>query len=313
MRSSKSKRGEVLYSPRLPRRALEELESMLSPLDRSPHPAIEETLRTLEESYDLLSRHLVDLDCFRGVDSARRPKRYSGKTLVVDKHAIYVPYHYDHQNYGIYFRIKRVWEDFAGFAGWAYRALHIPRALRILAEESDAQIARLLRLRRDPHLLVRSLFVEYIVFHYAHMVSHHVFEDIGLIFERMGKGRYSLVKSLEEENFCSYVAFTTLERYIPGVLARSRKAERLVGVFHPLIHSLRLENIESMNFATTKLLYIYYDVARNPWMMPRVDSRTMNRIGLIFWALWKLHYTYEEDLVDFKNRPLIYRLYLTTY
>ena len=182
------------------------------------HLELSKNIRTLESVEGALSPHIKDLEYFNEWIRRQRPKRYSKKSLVVDEHLIYVPYHYDANGCGIYFRIGNLWRDFHIFINLAYSAFENSRILWVLADESDTQALKLRRLYKNPKSLVCSLFIEYIVFHYAHGIAHHVFEDVAFLLETMKKGKYSLVKSDEEEEYCRYVAFSTLEKYMPGVL-----------------------------------------------------------------------------------------------
>ena len=303
----------VEYTPRISSSFLKELINFARDNEACESPEIDKCIRTVDEAHRILSRHIFDIEYFGEWVGRPRPKRYSRKSIIVDKHMLYVPYHFDASNYGIFFRVRNLWEDFRRFVNFVYSLLSVPRMLRIVAEESEAYMFKLRRLRRNPRSLVCSVFVEYIVFHYAHAVAHHVFEDMALIFEKMGRGKYSLVKSADEEMFCHYIAFTTLEKYMPGVLARSKKAERLISIFYPLIPEFRWDFVESINFATTKLLYVYYVVLEGDDIKPGVSLEIKDRLGFLFRILWKFHYTYEEDIVEFGSRPLVQRIYLTTY
>ncbi len=270
-------------------------------------------VKSIEDVESILSRYISNLEQFILWRSKPRPKRYSRKTIIVDDVFYYVPYHFDSKKYGVYFRLRELWDDFVKFMSYASYILRDPRLLRSIAEDSDTLTLKLNRVRKNSLVLVNSLFVEYIVFHYAHSVAHHVFEDMALILEGMKKGKYSLLRTLEEENFCHYVAFTTLEKYIPGVLIRSKKAERLISIFYPLIPEFRWEKVESINFATTKLLYAYYGMYKNDYRRPYISSKTRRQFEGLFRVLWKFHYTYEEELTIMKSRPFIQRLFLTTY
>ena len=137
-----------------------------------------------------------------------------------------------------------------------------------------------------------------------------MFEDIGFIFEKVRKGKYSLLKSSDEEAYCYYIAFNVLGRYMLGVLQRSKKAERLINIFFPLLQGFSWDSVVSINFATTKILYIYY-VVSNRTPTPSVSRPIYERFNIIFSVLWKLHYTYEEDIAPFSKKPIIQRIFLT--
>ena len=313
MSFSRIEHGDVEYSPKLSKENLDFLIEKTSEYVHEEHPEVKNIVRNIEDVEDVLSRYILNPEYFKAWSNRPRPKRYSKKTIVVDDVFYYVPYHYDPINYGMYFRLDRIWRDFLGFVNYTIDMLNIPRLLRIVSDESESHILKLNRVRKNIKVLVNSLFVEYIIFHYAHSVAHHVFEDIALIFENFGKGKYSMLSALNEENFCHYIAFTTLERYIPGVLVRSKKAERLIRIFYPLVPEFKWELVETINFATTKLLYAYYSVHSDNYRRPFISSKVRKRFELPFRVLWKYHYTYEEEIPTMKSKPFILRLFLTRY
>jgi len=273
----------------------------------------EEIGKLISDSESLARRYshfIINLDIFQDFKRRKIPKKYSGKVIIVDRLAFYVPYHYDPENYGIYFRVSEVLKDFIEIASIFYEIVQVPRFIRALGDESEALASRLLRLRRNIRSFVNSLFVEFIVFFYAHLIAHHVFEDLGYILEQMRKGRYSPLKSKEEEAFCYYIAFNALSRYMLGVLQRSKKAERLINIFFPILQNFSWDSIISINFATTKILYIYY-VANNRIEPPIVKKSLYERFSILFNVLWKFHYTYEEDIGPPNVRPIIQRIFLT--
>ncbi|MEX0569301.1 MAG: hypothetical protein Q6363_009150 [Candidatus Njordarchaeota archaeon] len=303
----------TIFRPRIEIDQLESLISFSEDMPLHPEDAILENIRSLDLVKDALFHFVNEKEYFVYWVEKNRPKRYSKKTLVVDDIFLYIPYHFKKEDYGIYFRIEKLWNDFALFSSYAYRILQIGRMIRILAEESEAYMDRLRKIRRNVPVLINSLFVEYLVFHYAHSIAHHVFEDMATIFEYAKKGKYSLISSIEEENFCYYIAFSTLERYIPGVLLRSKKAERLVNILYPIVPKFRWDFVESINFATTKLLYVYYKVYESEEKCPVVYDKVKSKYGTLFWILWRMHYTYEEDIVEREIVPIIQRLFLTFY
>jgi len=300
----------VEYRPEISERIYGEFIDFFKEHEGLRNREIENMVRDSEQLTKRFSHHVINLDAFLDWKERKKPKRYSNKTIIVDRLAFYVPYHFDPENYGIYFRVEQVLSDFVEIASVFHEVLQVPRYLRVLGEESEALASRLLRLRRNLQSFVNSLFIEFIVFFYAHLVAHHVFEDIGLIFEKVRKGKYSLLKSSDEEAYCYYVAFNVLRRYMLGVLQRSKKAERLINIFFPLLQGFSWDSVVSINFATTKILYIYY-VASNRTPTPSVSRSTYERFNIIFSALWKLHYTYEEDIAPFSKKPIIQRIFLT--
>ncbi len=300
-----------MYKPKISDRKLEELVNFASGWEPREYPELSKNIRTLKSVEKALLPHIRDVDYFVNWIGRKKPKRYSRKSIIVDEYLIYVPYHYSIDDCGIYFRVGELWRDFQVFAGFVYNALENSRILWILADESDVQALKLRRLYKAPASLICSLFIEYIVFHYAHGVAHHVFEDLAYVLEAMGRGKYSLIMARDEEEYCRYVAFTTLEKYMPGVLARSRKAERLISIFYPMIPEFEWRRVESMNFATTKLLYVYYGTYKSDGIQPKISGRINEGINLMFKLLWKNHYTFEEDAIELKTKPLVQRIYLT--
>lgn len=304
------KTGGVEYVPRLSRRSLDELIGYAEDWTCGDTRIFDELLRSVGDVERVLSRHIKEPDYLKKWVNIKRPKRYNRKSIVVDDALFYIPYHYSIDDFGVYFRIERLWNDFKCFLNFMYCALENPRVLRIIAEESDTLALKLRRLYKRPHSLVCSLFVEYIVFHYAHGIVHHVFEDVSRLLEMLGKGKYCVVGAREEEEYALYVAFSTLEKYMPGVLSRSKKAERLIDIFYPLIPDFEWRLVESINYATTKLLYVYYIHHKESLFRPVISASIREGINTIFWLVWKHHYTYEDDVIVLRGKPIMQRIYL---
>lgn len=300
-------RQDIEYKPELDDTILGELVDRM----RSVEPLKGEIELNVEEIVKKITHHLLNLEDFVVHLKRKKPKRYSSKTIIVDDLAFYVPYHYDLNRYGIYFRLPQIILDFRSFYREVATLLEDSRFARILSDDSEANLLKLNKARKDKNLLRNSLFVEYLVYNYARLMAHHIFEDISLILEFMGKGKYSVVDAREEDSYCEYVAYTTLERYMPGVLQRSKKAERLISIFYPIAEGFKWDKVVSLNFATTKLLYAHNLIRQRP--RPYISGKIRLKMEVLFRALWKLHYTFEAEIHALKGKPIIQRILITTF
>lgn len=306
----------IEYRPDVPEDVLHELSDFF----REHKGLINEDIKGLISDTDSVIKkypyYVVNLKEFFIWANKKPPVRYSSKTIIVDRLAFYVPYHFDRENHGVYFRVPKLSEDFVEFASILREVLNVSRFIRALSKGSEALASRLLSIRKNVRSLVNSLFIEFIVFLYAHSVAHRVFEDISYSLECVhrtkrlfSKLRYSILESKDEENFCYYAAFSALRRYVPGVLQRSKKAERLSNIFLPLVSGFSWSSVIGINFASTVILYVYY-VLDNKIPRAGVRKDVFNRFNILFNVFWKLHYTYEEDLGPPDVKPITQRIFL---
>lgn len=122
------------------------------------------------------------------VDPEEFPERTKFEPgVIVDPLAFYVPYHVSEEDWGIYFRGRKVRNDFLNFVGGYYNWIRS-------------------KLGSNP-LPLKDLFFVYLVQIYRHELVHHVAEDIALERGIHGKSRYPLVTEDTEESLCEFFAF----------------------------------------------------------------------------------------------------------
>ncbi|MCR8453936.1 MAG: hypothetical protein NDP13_03005 [Crenarchaeota archaeon] len=307
----------IEYRPDIPEEVLHELADFF----REHKGFVNEDIKRFISDTDSFMRKgsyfIVNLKEFSAWASKEPPARYSSKTIIVDRLTFYVPYHFDNENHGIYFRAMKLLEDFVEIASIFQEVLKTTKFIRALSGGSEALTLRLLGIRKNLKSLVNSLFIEFIVFLYAHSVAHRILEDISYSIECICKAgrflykmKYSILNSKDEEGLCYYAAFNALRRYMPGVLKRSKKAERLSNIFFPIISEFSWGSIVSINFASTAILYVYYVLnKRIPSASVRKDI--YDRLSMLFNIFWKLYYTYEEDIGPPNVKPITQRVFLT--
>ena len=283
---------------------------------------LEAHVEELEVIFEELSKKLGfaaayrDLPIFKNyaeVDSLASKKKY-GKTIIVDRFSFYVPYHVDPVNFGIYFRAKRIENDFRKFAHFVYYLLK-NRELLFLRDEYPSRWVHFRSLVNRPKEFIVSLFVAYISHLYFHALTHHIIEDISMYLELIKKGKYSPVRSIDEEKFAEWVAFKTMESYkVPEVLYQSRKAERLINMFSYMLPPADPEKIVDVTFAIPTLLYVHFNSHEATIFSPEVTKEVSQCFSIIWEVMKHLHFTLETDPLELPEGYTVFtRIFLTRY
>jgi len=247
------------------------------------------------------------------VDTVAGKKRYS-RTIIVDPLVFYVPYHLDISNYGIYFRVEKIKDDFKKFLNFVYHAIK-GNHLAFLRNEHPSRWSKLKRLPDSLDEFIVSFFIAYVAYLYFHALTHHIIEDISTYLEIIGRGKYSPIKSIEEERFAEWTAFKALESYkVPEVLYQSKKAERLLNIFSFMLPSVEPEKLVDVTFAMPVLLYVYFERDKNEVYLPSVSKDVSRKLSVIWKPFKDAHFTLEEDPVRIgKDMEIFNRIYLTKF
>lgn len=167
---------------------------------------------------------------------------FSGVRLagIVDPFSIYIPYHADIENWGIYIRARRVVEDFLAFC-----------------EEFEVE-----------EVGVPLVFTIYLNTVMTHAMMHHIVEDIATLLEfGSGSSRYPLLKREEEEGFCEYMAFT-----------RKIASTRFTKLF-PAVMRWRAGEYGEIFAKVTSALYFHWRRAEDPVYRPRITPEVSRALG----------------------------------
>lgn len=176
--------------------------------------------------------------------------------VIEDPLAYYIPYHSSVsrlREWGIYFRIRRMEDDFINFySTWG-------GVLGVSAESAW-------------HVYVFTVF--------WHELAHHVMEDVATTLERLRVGKYPLVSSTAEERFCEYTAFTTAEKRLAAPVQL------------PLTWLKRGHlNLGMMNVKRI-LSCLYYHWRRddpNSYYRPVVEPSILKAVDGLWRAFWSAH------------------------
>ncbi len=303
--------GEYELTPWLP-------ESFLSfIIDADTEPKKKEMEKViLPETIDLESRilylrNLKDLKTFARVKRVD-VKKY-GKSIIVDPYTFYYPYHLDLRSYGIYFRAKNIIEDFLEFAALSYLAIDKDK-LAFLGKKFPDRWLMLRQLLRNLNAFIASFFVVFAVFSYFHALTHHIIEDISTYLEGIKKAKYSPIKRDEEEEFCVWVSFRALESYkIPEILYQSKKVERILRMFYPILPKVPREDIIDVTQFAIPLLYCFFVYRNSVLPKPRISRKVSKLFSVIWEPMRVLHFTYEHEPVKINDIEIFERLFVTTY
>ena len=303
-----------VYKPRtlLKTNAVEQLDRIKSQAFADEIEKIfRENLRKI--GFAAVYKDLSQFETFKSINSLAGKRNY-GKTIIVDEFSFYVPYHIDAVNFGIYFRIERIKRDFRNFANYTYYALR-NGYLSFLKDEYPSRWIRLRGLINQPEAFIVSLFISYIAFHYFHALNHHIIEDISTYLECIKKGKYSPLRSIEEEKFAIWAAFRALESYkVPEVLYQSKKAERLFNLFSHILPAVEPEKIVDVTFAMPTLLYVFYNYHRENIFVPEVTRKASYILSIIWPVMKHLHYTFEIEPIRIMGEHEIFsRLFITQF
>lgn len=291
---------------------------------------IEKLIRIHEDSYDeslelvfdeapkkmgfaAAYRDMPFLAEYASTDTVAGKKKY-GKTIIVDKLVFYVPYHLKPRDYGIYFRANRIEKDFKKFAHFVYIALK-NKELAFLKEEFPARWVHFRTLIDRPREFIVSLFIGYISHVYFHALTHHIIEDISTYLELIRKGKYSPVRSINEEKFAEWVAFKALESYrVPEVLYQSKKVERLINIFSYMLPPANPDRIVDITFAMSSLLYVHFRSFESVIYAPEVTHDIARYFSIIWEVMKSHHFTLEiEPLILPYDNEIFTRIFLTKY
>ena len=271
----------------------------------SEHLLFEEKLTTL------YLRNVSNIQKYSGVYSINTRKY--GKVIIVDPYTFYIPYHINARLYGIYFRARNILEAFMNFASLSYKAIKEDR-MGFLKRRYPDRWMEVKQLVNDVDAFITSFFIVFVVFIYFHALSHHIIEDVSTYLEVIGKGKYSPFKRTEEESFCSWVSFTTLEGYkIPEILYQSKKVERLLRMFHPILPRIPREDIIDVTYFAIPLLYAFFTQRETSYPKPLISKNVSRFLSVIWEPMRLLHFTYEVEPVKINDVEIFERLFVTTY
>jgi len=189
------------------------------------------------------------------------PKR--NESIIIDPLAYYVPYHSHPKLWGIYFRIKKINNDFNNFIN------------RIKNKFTSFQ--KQLRFW---------CFLPYIRIIYFHELSHHTIEDVGTVFEQYSIKNYPFLTKTEEEGLCEYMAFKTQLRAIRPLHIPSS----LYGLRFSILSKIYPSPIlKRFNEFILNELYYHWNRQNDPVYKPKIHSNVGKKVGLLWQSFWQSH------------------------
>lgn len=192
-------------------------------------------------------------------------KRTDGVDMIRDPLAYYVPYHWNADLWGIYFRRRKILADFGRWTSSGKRV--VPRSRRGVC------------------------FVVYMRLVYFHELCHHVLEDIA----QLKGGRYPLLTNIEEEGLCEYMTFTKQNN------ARSpfKVPYPLHGIFSNYYQTrdrLQSRDVGDLNKWIINELYEHWNRASDKVYRPIVGRGVPEKVGLLWRCFWNSHKDWLNDV-----------------
>jgi len=220
------------------------------------------------------------------------------RMIVIDPFLVYIPYHYDKDLWGAYYKYDWIMSDLRQFLKGIlslYKARSIMRTFERIEEVS--------------RILYKGVTV-YLSHIYHHALAHNVLEDIiSILRNYVSEVTYPIVKAASEEKLCEYAAFTvnpprTVNRVL-DFLGKSPTQEVVNIIKH--IFGLRMNelNISPTEYELLKAaLYVHWDRSNDRVYKPEIaeDISYILPLWKPIWTVhrfsWKVIETPEEELWD---------------
>jgi hypothetical protein len=254
--------------------------------DEFKPPLDESKLRSLEERLPIeLPKEIEQYPLERKGEfqEPRLNKDLEGEGIIIDPLAFYAPYHYNPRDWGIYFRVNRINNDFNNFLNYLKARVQL-----------SAKVSRML------------FFPPYIRIIYFHELCHHVIEDIGSVSEIYYGGVsvseriyhykrfYPLFPGLErreEEGLCEYMAFVTqMNSRFPMSTHFNSLKNAFYSFVPPIDITRRLGNmVRKINLITISELFYYWNRQNDPIYKPKIYPGVGRKVGVLWQSFWGCH------------------------
>ncbi|MCD6157496.1 MAG: hypothetical protein J7J75_00365 [Euryarchaeota archaeon] len=204
------------------------------------------------------------------------------RMIAIDPFLVYVPYHYDEDFWGVYYKYNWIMQDLEEFLRGVL-SMYKTRSI-VKTFESINEVSR---------VLYKAVAV-YLSHIYHHALAHNVLEDIASILKNyVPEVSYPITKAAPEERLCEYAAFTvspprTVNRIL-DFLGKTHTQEVINIIRHTFGLRANELNIPIREYELLKAaLYAHWDRANDRIYKPEIVEEI--KYILPMWRpIWAVH------------------------